>query len=1010
LLDDLPGAPGGGSFAMDDSGPIPGEGEEGIITNGFDNGATPFSTNSLWLAISNVADNTVYANLYNGTDSVYEIFSTTNLLTPTMALTNWDIETEVFPDTNTVVMPFTTCMEERPNLFLWARDWTGITSNGNETPDWWFYYWFGVNGLGLLDTNTDVFGNTYLTDYNTPSDPDYITYSLQSTNLYHVANPAGLAINLQTGIPVYEAVLINDTNTAHAAWKRYTSTNLTVNLSNGLCTVYVGLRGRPSDAQETWRLAQLTLNDTPLTLAVASPADTISQPMIQVQGYASKPLASLTFDVSNASGVFTGQPGYITSQYCDTNLQMVTTNYFQCYDVRVTNGLNLVTLHATGTAGETTSTGASFTLDYSSNTNPPVLSIIWPPNGTAISGTNFNLQAQVDDDTATVTAQMTDATGDTNTVQGLVERSGLVWAHNLPIAAGTNTLTVTATDAGGYSTTTNLTVVQSAVTVSVNPLSGTNLNQSSVTVTGTVSDTNETVYVNGVQATVHTDGTWTACMVPASPTGTATFTVQAYSSDSTLDGSQTSDQEQAPTIVLADYQMQTGHSSGGDGENQSAQWDYAAGGNWAKMHYPSGNGPEGGWDIGGLDPDIPPDGTDYAPPIVASDQGETLAPTFQISDEHITEGDDNLQTKTKTTPAIIPSDQEQPGGVDAYLVEVTANEFSDLANDENIFGLNLGGANQGDLQDPPQWMQINGQSVDNSGITNDDGSLPGLVPIYGPSATPLALSVAFTQSYTNNDHPFNVKVYQLVSQCVQTTPANQSRTNLGVGEQVNLFFNPTLPPNLTNVTWSTSAGGLAVTSGTTNLFTAPSNAAVATVSATVSGTLISNTFNVFEPTGVVYAIITQTQNIVVPGMTIPSLTNGEAGAQMVLEAFFGPTNVSFYRVSVMEVGENASNLSGYFSQYTPSQLAHTTANFWTPLNRQNYYSDLPSGGPFPPPWSPGGSFGWDIPANWQVTGSGQTNSLAGWNQNFSIDSSGTVTIQKWGRSVTRTTNNVITIN
>jgi hypothetical protein len=899
LLDDLDGSPSG--FHPDDSGP-PGPGGSGGSTNNIYGGNFIFSTNGLWLSITNVADNTVYANLNNATDIVYEIFSTTNLATGGVA-TNWDIETEVFPCTNTTVMPFTTCMDGRPNLFLWARDWTVITSNGNETPDWWFYYWFGVGGLGLLDTNTDIFGNTLLDDFNNLSDPDYITYSLQYTNLYSVANPVGLTISLQTGIPVYEAVLVNDTNASDAVWKRFTSTNLTVNLSNGLCTVYVGLRGRPSDAQVTWRLAELTLNSMPLTLTVTNPAsDTIAQPMIQVQGFASKPLASLTFDVSNASGIFTNQTGCITSQYCDTNLEMVTTNYFQCYDVGVASGLNLVTLHATDTAGETASTSESFTLDYSSNTNPPALGIIWPPEGTVVSGTNFNLQAQVDDDTATVTAQITDQNGDTNTVQGLVERSGLVWGNNLPLAAGTNVLTVTATDAGGYSSTTNLTLVQSAVTVTVNPLSGSNLNQSSVTVTGTVSDTNETVYVNGVQANVHPDGTWTACMVPVSANGTAAFNVQAYSSDSMLDGSQTADQEQPPTIVLADYQMQTGESSAGTGENQNAQWDYLAGGNWGTGRYPNGYGTGGGW-LSARDPVIPPDGPDYTQPVVTSDQGETFAPTWQISNENITEDGDNLKTFTKTTLEIIPEGQATVGVTAYYVLQLAMNEFSDLENDENVSGLNLGGANQGDLPDPPEWVMVNGQTLTGMHVTNADGTLPGYVIVSGPAGTPLTVTLASTQYYMNNDQTFpqsDVQIYQLVSRCVATTPVNQARTNIGVCEQVNLFFlNPVLMT--TNVTWSTTAGSLSVTSGITNQFTAPDIATNVTVTATVANIPINLYFQVYAPTGGFM------ENI--PG-TLGTSTN-PPGVAYAANWYMLPDTVSFYNIQLVE-GVGYSIATGYF--------------------------------------------------------------------------------------------------
>ena len=198
----------------------------------------------------------------------------------------------------------------------------------------------------------------------------------------------------------------------------------------------------------------------------------------------------------------------------------------------LTNGLNTVTLHATDLAGNTTTTNVNFTLDYSGDTTPPALTVIWPQDGTYISGSSFIFEGQVDDDTASVIATIVDASGDTNTVQALVERSGAVWAQNLPLAAGTNTLTISATDAAGNTSTTNLTLYQSSVTVTVNPLAGDQLNRQFITVTGTVSDTSVSVVVNGVTATVNDDGTWEADSVPVSPAGMAKLDVEILSGGS----------------------------------------------------------------------------------------------------------------------------------------------------------------------------------------------------------------------------------------------------------------------------------------------------------------------------------------------------------------------------------------------------------------------------------------------------------------------------------------------
>jgi hypothetical protein len=291
----------------------------------------------------------------------------------------------------------------------------------------------------------------------------------------------------------------------------------------------VGLRGLPPDATQTWMQRQLTLNTLGPKFVITSPASTtVAVPLIQLQGLVSVPLSALTYDVSNLLGVITNQTGYWNPAFFDTNTLAFTTNAFQCCDIPLTNGLNLITLHATDVAGNATTTNISFTLDYSTDTTPPVLSVVWPPDGAVICGSNFTLQAQVDDNMATVTAAIVDANGNTNTATGLVERGGAVWVSNLPLAAGANALTLTATDAAGNSSTTSLTLYQGSVLVTLDPL--TQFNQSSVTVMGAISDPSYDFSVNGVAAYYVDDlGDWEADGVPANPIGTGVFDVEVSS-------------------------------------------------------------------------------------------------------------------------------------------------------------------------------------------------------------------------------------------------------------------------------------------------------------------------------------------------------------------------------------------------------------------------------------------------------------------------------------------------
>jgi hypothetical protein len=196
--------------------------------------------------------------------------------------------------------------------------------------------------------------------------------------------------------------------------------------------------------------------------------------------------------------------------------------------VPLTNGVNVITLHAVDPAGNTATLTTAYTLDCSTDQTAPALSIIWPSDGACIAGGQFMVQAQVDDPTATVAATVVDAGNNTNTAPGLVDRDGTVWVKSVPLSAGANTLTLLATDAAGNTTSASLTVTRSPLTLTLDPVDASQLGQSSADVSGMVSDATLRVYVNGVQAGVNDDGTWTASGVPINSGITAVFSLAVY--------------------------------------------------------------------------------------------------------------------------------------------------------------------------------------------------------------------------------------------------------------------------------------------------------------------------------------------------------------------------------------------------------------------------------------------------------------------------------------------------
>jgi hypothetical protein len=268
----------------------------------------------------------------------------------------------------------------------------------------------------------------------------------------------------------------------------------------------VGLKGPASNAPAAWQEIRLKLVLTPPLLVLTSPVNPlVTQPVIQLIGFSPAALSSISYDLANASGLATGQQVLVLDQYYDANHSEFTTNTFQAFDVSLTNGLNTFTLHATDLAGNVTTTSFSFTLDYSSKTNPPLVQLQWPQNGVEVCGNYFTCHGLVSDPSANITVQVVDAGGNTNVVNALVGRDGGFWAQNLPLGWGADYLTLTAVDAAGNVTTTNLTVVPGDLGLNIDPVSA-----GQTTVTGEINSTNYTVWVNGSPATNNGDGTWTA--------------------------------------------------------------------------------------------------------------------------------------------------------------------------------------------------------------------------------------------------------------------------------------------------------------------------------------------------------------------------------------------------------------------------------------------------------------------------------------------------------------------
>jgi hypothetical protein len=259
------------------------------------------------------------------------------------------------------------------------------------------------------------------------------------------------------------------------------------------------------------------------TITITEPTETVTfRPMIQVKGTSDKPLRHVQFDLTNDNRQQRDQAGFITDVDFDTSRMEDTTNYFECMDIALLPGTNRVVVRCEDFDGHWVATNLVSVLRLDLDHTAPVISPQWPVPGRQVSGESFTVHGYLDDYTARIVARIA-ANGQTRTVEGEVERDGRFWVDNLPLLARTNLLTLTATDAAGNSAVTNLPIIKSEATLTIDPVPEDQLWQLQVMVTGKVKPAAQRVWVNGLPARVSPDGTWSVRGVTLARNGVAIF-------------------------------------------------------------------------------------------------------------------------------------------------------------------------------------------------------------------------------------------------------------------------------------------------------------------------------------------------------------------------------------------------------------------------------------------------------------------------------------------------------
>ncbi len=282
--------------------------------------------------------------------------------------------------------------------------------------------------LSHLPTEQDPNGVTLLYYYQNGLDPNDISFSILVASSYVNTSSPTVQLNIAKGFPSYYAVLVDNNNFASANWAGYTGPNLSVNLGStqGPHNVWIGLRGLPADAQQTWQETTLVLDSTAPAISITSPPNSSSfnTTRVNVAGtFSENYLKQITVN---------GVPAYVNG------------NTFEAMNVPLAVGANTLTATLQNLSGSTAT--ASISATGSASPVDPVQLQATPIAGFAPLNVSFQVSASVP---GTIQQVLYDFNGDGVSDQTATDLNPISYSYS---AAGQSFPVVTiVTTAGRFS-------------------------------------------------------------------------------------------------------------------------------------------------------------------------------------------------------------------------------------------------------------------------------------------------------------------------------------------------------------------------------------------------------------------------------------------------------------------------------------------------------------------------------------------------------------------------------
>ncbi|MFN3409643.1 MAG: hypothetical protein ACK45B_11655 [Limisphaerales bacterium] len=251
------------------------------------------------------------------------------------------------------------------------------------------------------------------------------------------------------------------------------------------------------------------------------PTGVIFRPLVQLQGEANRRLQRILFGLQNGDRRSRVERGYVEKTLFDPAVWDFVGSQFQCFDVELLPGTNVLTLRLEADTGEVLLTNLVYVLRLELDDQPPTMRLDWPRAGQRVAGSHATLRGHLDDASAEIFVMREGGTEPP--VQALIERDGRFWVERFPLRDGTNRLRLMARDAAGNESFLTVDLVRAEERLVMDPVPEEQLHQMHVRVTGLVEPPAQRVWVNGCEARVQPDGRWEAWPVPVTPGGVAVF-------------------------------------------------------------------------------------------------------------------------------------------------------------------------------------------------------------------------------------------------------------------------------------------------------------------------------------------------------------------------------------------------------------------------------------------------------------------------------------------------------